>query len=295
MRGIDCSAAVSPAKALRSLTLVSLALLTFVPANGRQLRAQATLYAEKRKPATHQAAKPTQVKVKQNPKDGLNYVRIPPGKFMMGCSPGDNHCSMNEKPAHRVTISKGFWFGQTEVTVGAYKRFSFAPMDDLRAAPSFNPFWGNENMPIVRVSWDDARAFCTWSGGRLPTEAEWEYAARARSTKAYYGPLDETAWYDRNSGAGPHEVGQKRANAWGLFDTLGNVWEWVGDWYDENYYRKSPSVDPQGPTPRQYRGLRGGSSGQSAGIVRVTVRYGDLPGSRRYDVGFRCVEEAAAP
>ena len=195
---------------------------------------------------------------------------------MMGCSPGDNECYDDEKPPHQVTITKGFWLGQTEVTVGAYKRFAGATGRQMPPEPDFsgrplNPGWGDEAMPIVDVTWDDAQAYCSWAGGRLPTEAEWEYAARAGSTAARYGDLDEIAWYADNSGRqrldsariwnedqvnygkrlnengnGMHEVGQKRANGFGLYDMLGNVWEWVNDWYDENYYQNSPSQDPQG-------------------------------------------------
>jgi hypothetical protein len=97
---------------------------------------------------------------------------------MMGCSPGDNECHVSEKPSHRVTITKGFWIGQTEVTVGAYKRFAAATGRQMPGAPSFNSGWADDMMPIVNVTWDDAREYCTWAGGRLLTEVEWEYSAR---------------------------------------------------------------------------------------------------------------------
>jgi serine/threonine-protein kinase len=261
-----------------------------------------------------------------NPKDGLKYVWIPPGTFMMGCSPADNECADNEKPPHQVTITKGFWLGQTEVTVGAYKRFAEATGRQMPPEPlSFswrplNSLWRDEAMPIVKVTWDDAQAYCVWAGGRLPTEAEWEYAARAGSTAARYGDMDEIAWYADNSGRqrldsgriwkedeatypqrlgengnGMHEVGQKRANVFGLYDILGNVWEWVNDWYDQNYYRKSPSQDPPGPAIGQLRILRGGSWFNFPGLVRVSYRFGVDPAYRNVSVGFRCGGEVFAP
>ena len=212
--------------------------------------------------------------VKVNPKDGLKYVWIPPGTFMMGCSPGDSECDDDEKPPHQVTITKGFWMGQTPVTVGAYKRFAAATGRQMPAElrKALNSGWANEAMPIVEVRWDDAQAYCGWAGGRLPTEAEWEYAARGGSTEARYGDLDEIAWYADNSGNQTHEVGQKRANGFGLYDMLGNVWEWVNDWYDQNYYQNSPSQDPTGPASGQLRVLRGGSWFDCPRYVRVSYR-----------------------
>jgi len=214
----------------------------------------------------------------------------------MGCSPGDSECEDHEKPSHQVKISKGFWLGQTEVTVGAYKRFAGQTGRDMPSAPSFNPGWSNAQMPIVNVTWDDSQAYCRWVGGRLPTEAEWEYAARGGSTDARYGPIDETAWYATNSGVQTHEVAQKRANGFGLFDTLGNVWEWVNDWYDEHYYSSSPGADPPGPASGRYRVLRGGSWNVNPRDVRVSNRTWLNPGYRNIlDLGVRCGGEVFNP
>jgi formylglycine-generating enzyme required for sulfatase activity len=209
----------------------------------------------------------------------------------MGCSPGDSECSGDEKPAHQVTLSKGFWMGQTEVTVAAYKRYATATATAMPSAPESNSGWANEQMPIVNVSWNDADGYCRWAGGRLPTEAEWEYAARAGSTEVRYGPVDDIAWYHENSGGKTHEVGQKRANAFNLFDMLGNVWEWVSDGYGEKYYEGSPGRDPQGPGSGEKRVLRGGTWYYGLSDVRASYRYGHSRGGRYYFIGFRCGRE----
>ena len=125
---------------------------------------------------------------------------------------------------------------------------------------------------------------------RLPTEAEWEYAARAGTAGARYGDLDEIAWYKGN-GNGPHDVGTKRANPWKLYDMLGNVWEWVGDWYDEHYYAEQDVTDPVGPPSGKFRAQHGGSWLASAGNVRVSSRGWGAPGDHDGDTGFRCVGE----
>jgi formylglycine-generating enzyme len=264
------------------------------------------------------AGGPSPGTVRLNSKDGLKYVWIPPGSFEMGCSPGDNECYDNEKPAHRVTISKGFWMGQTPVTAGAYKRFASEtgramPPEPKLGNNALNPGWGNEQMPIVNVTWDASEAYCQWAGGRLPTEAAWEYAARAGSGQARYGPVDDVAWYADNSGreridsAGiwsqdqshyadrlaangntMHAVGLKQPNEWRLYDVLGNVWEWVNDWYDEKYYQNSPAVDPAGPAGGQLRVLRGGSWGDGPRDVRVSGRVRGYPGARDVSHGCRC-------
>ena len=127
---------------------------------------------------------------------------------------------------------------------------------------------------------------------RLLTEAEWEYAARGRSTEARYGDVDEVAWYGQNSGNQAHEVARKRANGFGLSDVLGNVSEWVNDWYDDRYYKSSPSQDPSGPASGQYRVLRGGSWINGPGGLRVSYRSNSYPAGWDSDVGFRCGRDA---
>jgi formylglycine-generating enzyme required for sulfatase activity len=233
--------------------------------------------------------------VRVNPKDGLNYVWVPAGTYTMGCSPGDSMCASVEKPSHSVTISKGFWMGQTEVTVGAYKRFAQATGRAMGSGPSWDSTWKQDNLPMVFVNWDDARSYCTWAGGRLPTEAEWEYAARAGTqTRYYFGNdadlLGDYAWYDSNSKDAAHPVGQKKPNAWGLYDMLGNVWEWCQDWYGD--YPSQAVTDTRGPSSGSYRMMRGGSwVFGGAGGSRVSSRAVG-PGDGDGGVGgFRCVRE----
>ena len=273
---------------------VGVNVLSEVEEAGR--KAGAELKASKEEAAPKQAdvppASPALSTIRENAKDGLKYVWIPPGTFMMGCSPGDTECFKAEKPAHQVTLSKGFWMGQTEVTVGAYKRFTRAAGRQMPTAPDFNTGWADDAMPIVMVTWEDARDYCRWAGGRLPTEGEWEYAARGGSTESRYGNLDEIAWYLNNSGGHAHQVAQKRANGFGLFDVLGNVWEWVNDWYDENYYQNSSSQDPPGPANGQLRVLRGGSWVNFPVYVRVSFRSRNFPLNRSFNIGFRCVRDA---
>ena len=262
-------------------------------------------------------------KLKLNSKDGLTYVWIPPGTFMMGCSSGDSKCASDEKPPHQVTMTKGFWLGQTEVTVAAYKHYAASTGRQMPFEPNLNgrllnPGWADETMPIVDVGWDEAQAYCSWAGGRLPTEAEWEYAARARSTASRYGDLEVIAWDGDNSGRermdsdkegdgtnywkrleekgnAMHEVGQKQANAFGLYDILGNAGEWVNDWYDRNYYQTSPSIDPPGPTSETGHILRGGSWVGGPSFVRVSNRGAVNAGYAGEVGGFRCGGEVFAP
>jgi formylglycine-generating enzyme required for sulfatase activity len=216
---------------------------------------------------------------KVNPKDGLTYVWIPPGTFLMGCSPGDGECFSDERPAHEVTITRGFWLGQTPVTQQSYQRVTGLNRSH------FEGF----SLPVETVSWDEAQTYCRAIGGRLPTEAEWEYAARAGSTGARYDNPDVVAWHSENSGGHTHEVAKKSANAFGLYDMLGNVSQWVADWYGN--YSFWAQGDPFGPESGTSRALRGGSWNRSPRVARVSFRDLNEPGVRSLNIGFRCAWE----
>ena len=211
-----------------------------------------------------------------NLKDGLTYVWIPPGSFQMGCSPNDGECSKNEK-AVRVTISKGFWLSETEVTQAAYQRV-------MGNNPSV---YKGADRPVDTVSWLDAAKYCSTAEGRLPTEAEWEYAARGGTTSARYGNLEDVAWHSGNTkaGAGSHPVKQKQPNPFGLYDMLGNVWEWVADWYGDEL---QGGADPAGPATGTLRVERGGSFGYLARNARASDRTSANPSAGVNRGGFRC-------
>lgn len=271
---------------------------------------------------------PVAGQIRMNAKDGLPYAWIPSGSFTMGCADGHSDCHSDEKPAHRVRISRGFWMGQTEVTVAAYKRFVAASGGTMPEEPKFNrkrlnAGWQSGNLPMTMVNWHDAQSYCRWAGLRLPTEAEWEYAARAGAAGQTYGDLDAIAWSADNSGnqrlnsrqilsqgesryvdrlsgnenrARP--VAQKQANAWRLYDVLGNAWEWVADWHDGWEYgrRGGEAVDPAGPTSGTRETLRGGSWNFNPGLVRLSNRnHFFMPADRSIHVGFRCAGESTFP
>lgn len=229
------------------------------------------------------------VLVMRNSRDNLPYVLIPAGTFRMGCSPNDKECDCNEEPLHTVYITKAFWIGQTPVTQAAYERVT------KKANPS--DFKGPQN-PVENVTWEEARDYCRAVGMRLPTEAEWEYAARAGDESSRYGEISVIAWYADNSALNSvrrtHEVATKQRNRWKLYDMLGNVWQWTNDWYDKDYYKQAPSQgpwqDPAGPTSPliDYKVLRGGGPYTIDSDMRVSSRYKHHPNNRGDDVGFRC-------
>jgi formylglycine-generating enzyme required for sulfatase activity len=218
-----------------------------------------------------------------NPKDGLTYVWIPPGTFTMGCSPGDTECKPDEGPTHLVELPNGFWLGQTEVTNEAYHR-----------VVTSSTFRANEgNLPVIGISRRQAKAYCASVGGRLPVEAEWEYAARGGVAGAYYGVPSKIAWFASNSDGVPHSVATKQPNAYGLYDMLGNASEWVLDRYYNKYDIEAPAIgNVEQPLALNASGLtRGGfweSEVQNIRVSRRAEMEDDEPGPM---AGIRCVDE----
>ena len=223
----------------------------------------------------------------------LELVRISAGEFLMGTTANPAKKSLDyESPQHRVRISKPFYLGKYLVTREQWKLIMGRVPND-----------SNEpNIPVEDVSWDDCQQFLGKLNEKmdrqigtfqLPTEAQWEYACRAGSTTRYYfgddkSKLGEFAWYGENSDGKLHPVGEKKPNAWGLYDMYGNVFEWCRDWYDWDYYRKSPADDPMGPTTGcSRRVLRGGSVITETESCRSASRIGTEPGIYRYHIGLR--------
>ncbi len=227
---------------------------------------------------------------------GMEFVYIPAGSFMMGSSDGERNDE--ERPLHRVTLD-GFWMGKYEVTQGQYREI-------MGINPSYFKkegwFSNSKRHPVENVTWRDAVDFCAKFAARhgiavrLPTEAEWEYAARAGTNTRYYwgNEIDNNyLWHWNNSEGTTHRVGEKRPNAFGLYDMTGNVWEWCSDWYGEQYYRESPEKNPKGPDSGQYRILRGGSWLGSGCSDSSAVRVSYLPDSWYGIIGFRVVVPSA--
>jgi formylglycine-generating enzyme required for sulfatase activity len=278
----------------------------------------------------------------------MEFVLIPAGEFLMGSpesaeSLAEEFANLkaehfeDEYPPHKVTISRPFYLGSHEVTVGQFRQFVEAegyttePERDgkggsgwneienqFEADPKYN--WRNtgfeqtDDHPVMHVTWNDAVAFCEWLTRRerreyrLPTEAEWEYACRAGSTTRWWfgNDAERLAQVANVRDATAHAkygwewgirgldgyvftapVGSFVANAWGLYDMHGNVYEWCADWYDEDYYRVSPALDPKGPDSSDYRVLRGGAWFNPAGCTRSAFRVPKAPNDRGLSGGFR--------
>jgi formylglycine-generating enzyme required for sulfatase activity len=232
---------------------------------------------------------------------GVEFVKISAGSFEMGCSFGDSECFPDEKPQHKVKIAKSFYMGKYEVTQGQWMSvmgngfFGIGGNNPSRFSSC------GDSCPVENVSWNEVQDYiqklckkenmdpCKY---RLPTEAEWEYAARAgKKTRYYWGDRMEGsyAWYSGNSKSTTHPVGEKKPNAWGLYDMIGNVWEYVQDWYDSNFYAKSQFSDPKAPESGEGPVLRGGSWLDPDRDCRLSARIRLQPDEKYSNRGFRLV------
>ena len=253
-------------------------------------------------------AKTKTAKAKPTPVYLTKFALIDGGTFSMGSATG---IEAPEKPEHTVEI-KSFYIGKTEVTFDDYDRYC----DSMKLTKPGDMNWGRAKRPVIIVSWLDAVAYCNWlskqeklqpcyvingtnvkwidtaNGYRLPTEAEWEYAARGgnKSKKTLYAGAekpDDVAWYNVNSNQQTQPTAQKGANETGLYDMNGNVWEWVWDIYDGDYYQKSPAANPTGPDAGTYRTMRGGAWYNNLSYITVSSRQYHNPDFRQNSVGFR--------
>ena len=259
---------------------------------------------------------------------GMGFVLLNPGTFTMGCVTGrddvEGGCFGQETPAHAVTLTGYLWMAETETTqeqweglmgnnpssfsgwgadhpveyVNWYEALAFTnAMSAAEGVPECYALSGCTSTPGNDMECSTVTATAAsgsvydCEGYRLPTEAEWEYAARGDEDWPFSGSdvVGDVAWYWDNTGSTTHPVGELGANAWDLFDMSGNVWEWTWDWYFPSYYSSYPVTDPVGPTSGSDRVERGGSWGGLAAYVRVAYRHGRAPGERNPTLGFRVV------
>jgi serine/threonine protein kinase len=220
-------------------------------------------------------------------KDGMTLVYVPEGEFIMGWNDGDD----DEKPVHTVWLD-AFWIDRTEVTNAMYEKCISAGACSPSSCSGSNAFNGSDQ-PVVCVNWNDASIYCGWAGRRLPTEAEWEKAARGTDGRIYpwgeQSPDAQLMNYNQNIGktstVGSYPEG---ASPYGALDMAGNAWEWTADWYGESYYSSSPDRNPEGPGSGGYRVLRGGSWVNVVDLVRASNRFWFTPDDRLNFYGFRC-------
>ncbi len=220
---------------------------------------------------------------------GMKFKKIPAGSFKMGSPISEKGRWIHEGPVHKITISKPFYLGVYEVTQEQWVKV-------MENNPSSNK---GANKPVESISWNDAQKFIHKLSEkekveyRLPTEAEWEYACRSDTTTVYYwgdNPDSQYVWSKENSGGGPHDVGQLKPNAWGLFDMSGNVFEWCEDWFTEfGYVGSVEQTDPKGSLDGKFKVLRGGAWCFNSIRCRSAYRSGGVPDSRHNGVGLRLV------
>jgi formylglycine-generating enzyme required for sulfatase activity len=245
----------------------------------------------------HLAAQDAQVHSLASLLSSKGFVRIPAGQFTMGSRTGNP----DEQPVRRVRIARSFEMSRYEITQAQWDSVMRDPHADPdtreRADPAANPSkFKDPQRPVESVSWDAVQAFIRELNirdpkhtYRLPTEAEWEYAARAGSAGDRPENLDAIAWYAHNSGGETHPVGQKKPNAWGLYDMYGNVLEWVQDWYAPDAYGAAATTDPYQASPSSYKVYRGCGWHSETKYCRPAFRAFDFPTQGQYSVGFRLV------
>ena len=221
----------------------------------------------------------------------VELVYVPAGQFMMGSPDNQSGSGSDEHPQHMVSVD-GFWIGKCEITQKQYQEIMGENRSDFQAS---------NRHPVEKVSHDDAVEFCKRFQERygievmLPTEAQWEYACRAGSKTVYHWGNtidDKCCWHGGNSQGSTHPVGQKRPNAFGLYDMSGNVWEWCADWYDARYYDTKSTVNPRGPEKGAFRVVRGGSWDNNDNYISSSYRYRFEPNKYFNKVGFRIVAPA---
>jgi formylglycine-generating enzyme required for sulfatase activity len=242
--------------------------------------------------------------------DGAPMVVVPAGSFPMGVPPGDRDGGRDEYPRHLVWVDT-FFIDKFEVTNGRYLEFVKATGHRVPQNPK-NPtrnLWQGDTItdsladrPVVNVDWFDAEAYCRWAGKRLPTEAEWEKAAKGTSDRRFpWGNVEPTAkhlnfnqpWIGERTlmPVGSYEAGK---SPFGAYDMAGNVWEWVNDWYDARYYEKSPEKNPKGPDTGTKKVIRGAGWQNETPTVRIFTRVDSDPTVRNESTGFRCAADAPA-
>ena len=234
-------------------------------------------------PSPVEALKLLQEKQKREEKELLRLsemVKIPSGEFVMG----RDEVNSNEQPAHTIYLDT-YYINKYEVTQLQY-------LSVTGENPSY--FEKCDLCPVERVTFQQASEYCAQTGGRLPTEAEWEKAARGGTTGWYYwgqNHMDLYAWYGNNAGKRTRPVGTRNPNRYGLHDMAGNVWEWVQDWYESDYYRKSPQRNPKGPAEGTTKVVRGGSWGMPPDKIVHAYRDSHEPDTRYINGGFRCAAD----